>query len=496
MKRYSYDLSNYHMTSCGFDYLYPIGLRECIPGDTIRQSSSVFVRLSPMVNPVMHPLHVTVHHWFVPYRLLCSFWKDWIADDDKASNYVGMSNISSSIGSKTGRRIPLPSFTLRVDSSVPDWFLTENSLIERLGFKYKNFNNSSDRPYSPATTVSLMPLMAYQLIWNEFYRDPDLDKKIPIMIDGYTWPIDPITLLADKSLKQLFDLRTVSTPKDYFTCARPYPQAGSEASVSIDTSEVKVNSESQLVGDANFKVRELRESVAVQRYLEHRLKQGYDYSRYLKSFGIRVHNDFCERPVYLGGNKDTIQFSDVVQTVGTNDAPLGSLAGYGIGVNSGRKFKYHVKEHGYIMSLCSFVPSNLYSTQNDPLWFKNRNRFDYFTKELEHIGMVPMYNRELGINSDSSNTPPSGVFGYKDIYEEYRTSFNQVSAGFRENGPYKNWTMSKSWNNTPVLNADFVASKTSNRIFADLSNPPFQVMVYNKVHAKRIVQPKPKYYII
>lgn len=527
-RRYSYDLSRYHITSMDMDYLYPVGIRECVPGDVFRIQSHAFIRCTPMVNPVMHPLHATIHHWFVPYRLLNSYWKYFISEDEKHNgevfdeiyperdnNIAGPDDNPKTDGDRYERKFP--SFYLENDAQRPDgtwsvgWFpkFGPGSLADRMGFKVRGSDDGRTFTASgngiSSKDINAMPFLAYRLLWNEFYRDPDVDALLKF---PYVWDRDVQISRILKKYKDFFDLQRVSTPKDYFSTARPFSSASRQSAfVNVDLSEVSVdtskpNTSAPLDGMGTFNMLDLREAGSLQRFFEHRLRQGYDYTRYLRSCGVSIHNDFCERPVYLGGSKSTIQFSDVVQTVGTDNAPLGSLGGYGTGNVKARRIKYFAKEHGFIMTLMSIVPTNVYTMQIDPLWFKT-SRFDYYTKELENIGMTPLDNREFGLygNNDFS----IGTFGYKDMYEEYRSTYNRVSGEFNERGRdnniktrgnYWNWTMAKYFTSTPKLNASFMASNSRKTPFVDVKSDAFQVMYFEDVKAKRRVIPRPKYQII
>ena len=78
MKRSKHSLSNTKLLSCDMGELIPIGLTEVLPGDTMQQATSILLRCAPMFAPVMHPVHVRVHHFFVPHRIVWDNWQDFI----------------------------------------------------------------------------------------------------------------------------------------------------------------------------------------------------------------------------------------------------------------------------------------------------------------------------------------------------------------------------------------------------------------------------------
>ena len=176
-KRNKFSLSNYKLLSMKMGLIVPVNLTEVLPGDSIQQSTSVFMRLAPMVAPVMHPVHMTVQHFFVPTRLLWGDFEDFIT------------------GGPDGTDVSVPP-TVTV---TPE----QSSLADYLGL-----------PLGKALKVSALPFRAYGLIWNEFFRDQDLQQELPISLDGGT---DTTTSLV---------LQRPAWQKDYFTTARPWPQKG------------------------------------------------------------------------------------------------------------------------------------------------------------------------------------------------------------------------------------------------------------------------------
>ena len=176
MKRSKFSLSNYKLLSCDLGELVPCGLTEVIPGDTIQHSTSALVRLSPLLSPVMHPLHVHIHHWFVPTRLLWDSFEDFITggpDGDDNSVFPTI-NIGTGSGAATG------------------------SLADYLGV-----------PIGTDIEVSALPFRAYALIYNEWYRDQDLIDEI-----GFS-TASGVDTTTSTSMQQR------SWERDYFTTARP-----------------------------------------------------------------------------------------------------------------------------------------------------------------------------------------------------------------------------------------------------------------------------------
>ena len=190
MKRNKFSLSHYKLFSQGWSYLTPITHYEVLPGDTVQQATSALVRCSPMLAPVMHPTHCKIHHWFVPYRLLWENWESFITggeDGLDSSTFPTMTFANNGVGV----------------GSLPDYM------------------GLSTETKTADTTVSALPFRAYALIYNEFYRDQDLQTKVAMSTaDGHD------TTTSADLLKANWD-------KDYFTTARPWAQKGPEVTVPV-----------------------------------------------------------------------------------------------------------------------------------------------------------------------------------------------------------------------------------------------------------------------
>jgi hypothetical protein len=138
MKRYKHSLSHYHLTSFDMGQLVPVGCLEVLPGDTFQQQTSALVRVTPQLKPLMHPVNCQIHHFYVPNRLLWSGWEDFITGESAT---------------------PPPT----ISGSAH----TEGTLSDYLGV----FNDSSN-------DFSALPVRAYNMIYNEFYRDQDLVSEV------------------------------------------------------------------------------------------------------------------------------------------------------------------------------------------------------------------------------------------------------------------------------------------------------------------------------
>lgn len=189
-KRSKFSLSHYRLFSGRMGMLMPIGITECLPGDTFQQATSVFLRCSPLVTPVMHPVHVTVHHWYIPTRLLWDDWEDFITGGPDGMNASIMPTITAP--SEGGFAIGSLADYMAIPSGIPD------------------------------LEVCALPFRAYALLYNECYRDQDLEEELPISLES-----GPDTTTNTT-------LQRCDWARDYFTTARPWPQKGPAVSVPVN----------------------------------------------------------------------------------------------------------------------------------------------------------------------------------------------------------------------------------------------------------------------
>jgi hypothetical protein len=235
------------------------------------------------------------------------------------------------------------------------------------------------------------------------------------------------------------------------------------------------------VGSVN--INSLREAFALQRFAEHRAMYGSRYVEYLRYLGIKASDARLQRPEYLGGGKQTIQFSEVLQTAEGTD-PVGTLRGHGIAAMRSNRYRRFFEEHGFVLSIMLVRPKAIYM-QGIPRSWLRRVREDFFQTELQHIGQQEVYTKELyGAAPDGENGDLK-VFGYQNRYDEYRGHESYVCGEFRDILDY--WHLARSFSNEPVLNADFISATPSERIFAAQENDQLYCMINHSLQARRLM---------
>ena len=209
-------------------------------------------------------------------------------------------------------------------------------------------------------------------------------------------------------------------------------------------------------------INDLRVAFATQNFMELRAKYGANYVDYLGYLGITGQDMRLQEPEYLGGGKQTIQFSEVIATAETGTSvDVGDLKGHGIAAVKTNRFRKFIPEHGYVLTLLSVRPKTIYANGLPKMWTRT-DKEDFFTKELERIGQVEIENREVYID----HTTPTGTFGWGSRYHDYREGVSHVSGEFAPGQALDHFTQAISYSSDPALNTTFVECDPSTRIYA------------------------------
>ncbi len=482
--RHRHTLSHYKLLTGDMGQLLPIGLVEVLPKDTFQHSASVFLRLSPMAAPVMHPVSLRIHHFFVPHRLT------WPTE--------------GVIGSKTGFEEFITGGEDGNDTqTVPNIPTTgvNGDLMDYLGL-----------PPKAAIPASVLPIRAFNMIYNEFYRDQDLaaareenDLSIPLIAwekDYYTmarpWTQkgDPITLPVGTSAP-IRGLGPTLTPAA--SSSQSYRETGAidttEAGFNTSTSQLSYKEDPlnsgypDIIADLSqaqgVPINEFRRAFALQRYAEARARYGSRYTEYLRYLGAHPADARLQRPEYLGGGTARVSMSEVLQTSDTQGAEnerfgVGDMYGHGVASTRSNRYRRTFQEHGYVLSLLSVRPKAMYVDGTSRHWLRRTNE-DFWQKELQQIGQQEIWQGE--VFGDTTTT--YDTFGYQDRYREYREENSRISAEFRTVLDY--WHLGREFSTAPVLNQSFTDCDPSKRIYNVQNQHGLWIAVQHNLVARRLV---------
>jgi len=463
-------------------------------------ASSVLVRAAPLNAPIMHPVSVRVHHFFVPNRIM---WVDSLVSDPQAGweSFI----TGGATGTDTTRH-PYISFPGNV---------AQSSLADYLGLPTANMPTNFNG--------NALPFRAYNMIWNEYYRDQDIQTNAALSLASGA---DATTSTA---------LQNVCWEKDYLTSARPFENKGPALTLPLQatggltlaenvagtlnptliqrsaagsgtpfnaaspgTAAAGMAYASGIGGDLNM----IRQAFAQLRFQEARSRYGSRYVEYLRYLGVRSSDARLMRPEYLGGGRQTIAFSEVLQTgvttSGTAQTGIGAFGGHGISAMRSNRFRRFFEEHGIVMSLLSIRPRSMYSNPVRRAWLRGQfnvtpgdyvgfagNRFDYWQKEMQFIGQQQLNGSEVDASAGDVS------FGYQDRYDEYRRLESSVHGAFRSS-PLDVWHLSREFGSAPSLNASFVSCVPSTRIFQQTTGDNCYVMCNHSIQARRLLAKEPQ----
>lgn len=488
MKRNKFNLSHYNLLTGNMGVLYPVAIFEVLPGDTVQQATSLFVRVAPMLAPVMHPVEVRVHHFFVPNRLIWDDWEDFITG--------GRDGLNADVH---------PYVTVDTSSAV-----LPGTIWDYLGVAPGATTGTGTRQ------VSALPLRAYNLIYNQFYRDGQLGNEATISTASGA---DTTTTAA---------LLSCFWERDYFTTCRPSEELGPQVVLPWDGAPVVMRPHTQTTNAAQLKVaatgagagstalwssgannlvnssattqykldpngtlevdgsgstvNDLRTAFALQRLEEARARYGSRYTEYLRYLGVRSSDARLQRPEYLGGGRQTLQFSEILQTgPDSSDAGVGDLKGHGIGAMRSARYRRFFEEHGFVISMLSVRPRTMYNQATNRMFWREVKE-DYHQRELEAVGQQPVTRKEVEVGSAAS---ADQVFGYQNRYQEYRGIPSRISGEFRNVLDY--WHMGRDYAAPPTLNSVFLTCTPTDRVYASTATDQLYVMAQHSIQARRLV---------
>lgn len=498
--RSSFDRSHGHKTTFDAGYLVPIFVDEALPGDTFNLKMTAFARLATPIFPIMDNMYMETHYFSVPMRLVWDNWQKFNGEQRNPGDSTDFLIPQMVSPATTGYAINSLSDYMGIPTGVPN--LSHSSLWHR----------------------------AYNLIWNEWFRDQNMQDSVETPVDD--GPDDPADFVLLRRGKR----------HDYFTSCLPWPQKGPGVAIPLGTTAPIVglnmsfdntgtapgnyaqvrdpsgnlrglvsntannyvfgantsSGTSELVADLSAAtaatINSLRQAFQIQKIYERDARGGTRYTELIKShFGVTSPDARLQRPEYLGGGSTPVNISPVPQTSASGtyaESPQGNLAAIGTSILSDHGFTTSFTEHCLVIGLVS-VRADLTYQQGLPRMWSRRTRFDFYWPALSHIGEQAVLQKEIF----ASGVPAEDdiVFGYQERYAEYRYKPSTITGLFRSTAPQSldAWHLAQEFATAPVLDDSFISENPPvDRVIAVDTEPHFLFDSYFKV---RCARPMPVY---
>lgn len=487
IQRSAFNRSFGYKTTFDSGYLIPFFCQEVLPGDTHTVKPLIFARLSTPIVPFMDNLYLDTFFFFVPNRLVWEHWKEFCGEQKNPGDSIDYI---------------IPMLTAPSDGyavgTVYDYF----ALPTGVG----NFKHSA------------LPFRAINLIYNEWFRDENLQDSLPVN-------------LTDSTAGETYALFRRGKRKDYFTSCLPWPQKGPGVELPL-TGQAPVlaygpnaptgQSFAEMfpfaplpgtVGDSGFgaaylfrgssageaktsqsdssttnawmfadlssvssaTINSLRQAFQIQRLLERDARGGTRYIELILShFGVKSSDARLQRPEYLGGGSSPIIVNPVMQTsaTGADSTPQGNLSAFAYVNHKKGGFSKSFEEHGYIIGFMS-VRADLNYQQGLQRFWSRSTRYDFYWPVLAHLGEQAVLNKEIYCQGNSQDEE---VFGYQERWAEYRYEPNKITGKMRSTYAQSLdiWHLAQKFDTLPVLNDEFIEDNPPvKRVLAVQDEPEF-----------------------
>lgn len=482
--------------------LVPFYVDEVLPGDTFSIDTSKVVRMQPLVAPIMDNLYLDTYWFFVPNRLVWDKWKNFCGENTAGAwvpkvDYF-LPKVKGSVGKQAANEA----------NSKYRW--VPGDIADYMGIPVCSSDVSVND--HDLLSVNALPFRGYALIWNEFFRDQNLQDPVPIPISATRATLDNTVELYNRICNGSGILKACKY-HDYFTSCLPSPQKGPDVNIPLsglakvvtgdvsasgingnpisfalasdrttvgylngnNTSQLSLNATASSAGNlvpnnlyaslgsaSLGTINELRLAFQMQRIYEKDARGGTRYTEILKNhFGVTSPDARLQRPEYLGGSRIPININQVVQTSSTSNTPQGNTAAFSVTADVHSDFTKSFVEHGFIFGLCVARYDHTYQQGLERFWSRS-DRFDFYWPSLANIGEQPVKRKEIYCTGVADNDET--VFGYQEAWADYRFKPSRVAGEMRSRVPntLDVWHLADNYAGVPFLSDEWIQEDSSN----------------------------------
>lgn len=476
--------------------LIPFFVDEVLPGDTFQVDTSAIIRMTTPKYPVMDDAYIDFYYFYCPNRIL---WDDFRA-------FMGEVESEPWMPTKTYK---VPQITFRTTVEGPK-SPNEETILDYMGVPTKSIKEGPNQ----TTSINALPIRAYVKIWNEFFRDQNIENAAVLKTDsadqhyvddGKESSIDNILKHAIAGGRCL----PVNRFHDYFSSCLPYPQRGPEVALPMqgnaavklyenieltkekagaDTIQLYKNGEIYNTTETTGKrpaivssltlqetetaylgtdlgsitaatINELRNAIAVQQYYEAMARGGSRYREQIQAlWNVTISDKTVQIPEYLGGGRYHVNMNQIVQTSGqqtANDTPIGETGAMSVTPINESSFTKSFEEHGFVIGVMCVRHSRTYQQGLERFWSR-KDRLDYYVPQFANLGEQPVKKKEIMLTGTATDEE---TFGYQEAWADYRMKPNRVSGLMRSNatGTLDFWHYADNYSTVPTLSQEWMS---------------------------------------
>lgn len=497
--------------------LIPFYVDEVLPGDTFNVDTAAIIRMTTPKYPVFDDAFIDFYYFYCPNRILWDNFKQFMGE---VENTPWMPTKEY--------KVPQIKIEGKEDHRLP----AEGSILDYMGVPTK---------IGASFSINALPIRAYVMIWNEFFRDQNVENQAAFLKDDKdaTYKDSNNNEDIEVVLREAFTggrCLPVNKFHDYFTSCLPYPQRGPAVTLpmegdapvfgyntiqdSVKTSDKIVLNEpwpannttsfvntvkagkltgkgvqtgANYIAEAFLKadlseataatINDLRKAVAVQQYYEALARGGSRYREQVQAlWDVTISDKTVQIPEYLGGGRYHVNINQIVQTADNDKAPLGETGAISVTPINESSFTKSFEEHGFVIGVCCVRHNRSYQQGLERFWSRE-DRLDYYVPQFANLGEQPVKKKEIMLTGEATDEE---TFGYQEAWADYRMKPNRVSGLMRSNatGTLDFWHYADNYETVPTLSQEWMTEGKNEiaRTLVEQNEPQFfgAIRVANK----------------